>query len=115
VNDTRMSAVRLQSQFVMKYGTTTTKIVTLDTDELDGLVKSMLVMESQVFNQVKDQYSEVTFRSRSGFVAGAFFDFKSKGWKPFIQMSRMSDYTVYMSQDEFKTLRLLIEEAKKKL
>jgi len=53
--------------------TSDTKIAVLDQDDIDGIVKSMNNMIVNIFNTTKTNYTEVTFKSRSGFEAGCYF------------------------------------------
>lgn len=106
--------VRIESAFALRY-TTVKKVVSLDLDELHNLIKSMLLLEQSIFLQQPSHYTEAVFLSRSSFATGAFYEFKSKTWKPFVRLSYNDDYTVFLSIQEFQTFRLLLEDSLNRL
>ena len=49
------------------------KVSVLDSDEIDGLTQSMNNMIVNIFTTKKETYTEVTFKSRTGFSVGGYF------------------------------------------
>jgi hypothetical protein len=109
----KISGVRFEVEKAGRY-TSDTKIAFLDRDEVDGLIKSIGILKSSVFNSTRDSYTEVEFRSRSGFEAGAYF---SEGkWKTFVRLERFDrDSYVFLSPEDFDTLAALLAQAKEQL
>jgi len=109
-----VNAVRLESDFAGQY-TVSNKSVLLDLDEVTLLIQGLLLLEETYFAQQPVTYTEVNFASRSSFAAGAYYEYKTKTWQPFIRLSMFHDYTVVLNRQEFQSFRFLLEEAKNKL
>lgn len=93
---------------------TDTKIAVLDGDEIDGLIKSIKIIQGKIFPVIPTNYSEVTFRSRGGFEAGCFS--KKDGWSTYMKLERLdSNSYVFMEKDDLSKLLTLLEQAKAKL
>jgi len=112
LNDgTTFSAIRLEYESVDRY-TKTSKISILDKDEIDGLIKSIKNLNS-VFKTNRDTYTEITFKSRTGFECGAFY---TKKWKTYVKLEKYdSDSMVFLSTDDILNFLSLIEQAKSKM
>lgn len=109
------SALRFEYEYKSSYSTDT-KIATLDLDEIDGLLKSMNSLITNVFPSTREVYTEVTFISRTGFKAGAYYDNERKRWTPYFKLEKFdSNSSVYVSNEDFSNLLKLIEEAKAKM
>ena len=109
------SALRFEFKYKGSYSSAT-KIASLDNDEIDGLVKSMKNLQTNVFPSTRDTYTEVTFRSRTGFEAGAYFSPDKSKWTAYAQLEKYdSDSMVFLTTDDFMTLLNLIEQAKLKM
>lgn len=67
---------------------TDTKRAFLDSDEIDGLLKSIQFVRDNVMTTTPTIYTEVTYQSRSGFEFGAFFAIKGKGWTSYLKLER---------------------------
>lgn len=109
------TALRFEYEYKSSY-TTDTKIATLDLDEIDGLIKSMNNLKLNVFNSTRDVYTEVTFRSRTGLEAGAYFDIEKIKWVAFIKLEKYdSNSQVFLSTEDFTSILTLVEQAKAKM
>ncbi len=72
---------------------------------LDALLSAILIIQTKVFLDTLDNYTEVIFKSRSGFEAGCYNDIKKKTWQTFIQVVSYSDKsTVFMEPTDFLKL-----------
>jgi hypothetical protein len=112
VSASTISGVRFEYYAYASYGGDN-KIAVLDSDEIDGLIKSINVLKSSVFPSTRDSYSEVVYSSRDGFQAGAYFS-KNK-WTAFLKLERYdSKSQVTMEPEDFDKLLALIQEAKSK-
>lgn len=103
-----MSAVMFKIASVGKYSIETIT-VNVDSDEIEGLLKSLLIIKDDLFTKTPENYKEVTFKSRSGFEAGCYFE---KGvWVLYIKLN------IYDSKSlktlETSDLPLLIEQLEK--
>jgi len=84
----------------------------LDEDEVDGFLKTLKLLQSVVKTQ-RDTYSEVTYKSRGYFTAGAYYDEKRLRWKPFVQLLNYSDKTwIPIDDTVIGEMIVLVENAK---
>lgn len=112
VANSKISGLKLESSFYKSYGTST-KSCFLDSDEIDGLVKSGNLLLSTL-SQPVETYTEYVFTSRDGFQAGAYQS--KKEWKYFLKLEKYdSDANVWLEKEDFKKLIDLISQAKEKL
>lgn len=113
IEDTKMSGVRFEYEHKTSYASDT-KLALLDPDEVDGLIKSINILQNRIFNTTKTDYTEVTFRSRGGFEAGCYY---SKGdWKTYLKLEKYDkDSFVFLNKEDFTTLLNLLNQAKQKL
>jgi len=114
-NGTSKSALRFEYEYKSSYSSDS-KIASLDLDEIDGLIKSMKNLQSTVFPSTRDIYTEVTFKSRTGFEAGAYFSTDKGKWTAYIQIEKFdSNSLVFLTIEDFSTILGLIEQAKAKM
>lgn len=114
-NGTSKSALRFEYEYKSSYSSDT-KIATLDLDEIDGLIKSITNLKSSVFSSTRDVYTEVTFTSRTGFKAGAYYDVDKAKWVTFVKLEKFdSNSQVFLTTEDFATLQNLVEQAKAKM
>src|SRR6218665_2943469 len=71
ITNTKQSALKFEYENVGKYSSVT-KAAVLDIDEIDGLIKSVKIVQEKIFPIIPVNYTEVTFKSRGGFEAGCF-------------------------------------------
>ncbi|NER14542.1 hypothetical protein GWK08_13895 [Leptobacterium flavescens] len=108
-----LSALRFEKRTINKYSSGT-KVASLDIDELDGLIKSIIIIRDNVFGSVPKNYTEINFKSRSGFQAGCFFS--RNEWGTFLQIKKHDNKSfVLLKRDDFYKLLELLEIAKKQL
>lgn len=113
IKGSSFNALRFEFDYKSTYASSSdTKIASLDPDEIDGLVKSLRALQTTVFPSTRESYTEVTFRSRTGFQAGAFFDTKKKSWTPYVQVEKFDNNSlVFLSLEDFPKLIELVEGA----
>lgn len=109
----KTSSLKFEFEYSGKY-TSDTKAAVLDADEIDGLIKSITMMQEKVFPTSPSTYTEVSFKSRGGFDAGCY---SSKGsWSTYMKLEKYDkDSYVWLTKDDFPTLLNLLQHAKAKL
>lgn len=113
ISSESVSSVRFELEVASSYSKDT-KIAALDSDEIDGLIKSIITMKDKVFPSTPENYTEVSFRSRGGFEAGCFW---SKGdWSTYLKLDRYDSKSyVFLKRDNFPELLTLLDKAKSML
>ena len=112
MGNAKVSGVRFEIEKAGRY-TSDTKVAFLDQDEVDGLVKSINILKTSVLGTTRDSYTEIAFRSRSGFEAGAYFG--EGKWTTFMKLERFDkDSYVFLQPEDFDTLASLLQQAKQK-
>lgn len=113
ITNTKQSALRFEYESVGKYSTDT-KSALLDADEIDGLIKSVKIMQEKIFPSLASNYTEVSFKSRGGFDAGCYW---SKGnWSTYLKLEKYDkDSYVFLDKEDFQILLKLLEQAKARL
>jgi hypothetical protein len=112
---TSKTALRFEYEYKSSY-TSDTKIATLDLDEIDGLIKSMNNLKTTVFTSTRDVYTEVTFRSRTGFEAGAYYNVDKAKWVAYIKLEKFdSNSQVFFNTEDFASILTFVEQAKTKM
>ena len=112
---TGKSALRFEFEYKSSYSTDT-KIASLDADEIDGLIKSIKNLQTNVFPTTREIYTEVTFKSRTGFEAGAYYSPDKTKWSTYVQIEKFDrNSMVFLSTEDFASLLSLIEQAKAKM
>ena len=113
ISNTKQSALKFEYESIGKYSSDT-KVAVLDADEVDGLIKSIKIIQEKIFPSIATNYTEVSFKSRGGFEAGCFW---SKGsWSTYLKLEKYDkDSYVFLGKEDFTTLLGLLEQAKTKL
>jgi hypothetical protein len=112
--DQSILGIRFEYQYD-KNVITQTKIAYLDADEIDKLVNALKRMQTSVFNSTREAYTEVSFRSRSGLVFGAYYSPDKKQWAAFIQLNYLDNKTtVFLRTEDFEYYQKLLLDAKVK-
>ncbi len=113
ISNTKQKALKLSYDVVSGYSTDT-KTAVLDTDEIDGLMKSIKMMQEKVMLIVPVEYTEVSFKSRGGFEAGCFV---SKGaWSSYLKLEKFDGKSyVWIDKDDLTTFYDLLSQAKVKM
>ena len=90
------------------------KSAMLDADEIIGLMKSIKLIQDKILITNPDTYTEVSYRSRSGFESGCF---KSReGWSCYLKLEKYDeDSYVLLSPYELNILYGILEQAKLKM
>jgi len=113
ITNSKQSALKFEFDVATSYSTDT-KVAVLDTDEIDGLMKSIKILQDKVIVNVPPNYTEVYYRSRSGFEAGCFV---SKGsWSCYIKLEKYDGKSyVWLDKEDLPTLFTFLEQAKAKM
>ncbi|WP_192822788.1 hypothetical protein [Rufibacter sp. LB8] len=115
INAAKTSAVRFSAVTGSGYSAGT-KLGSVDADELDGLIKSIKLIQSSLLTSTPANYTEVSFTSRGGFEAGCYYSQDKKKWSAYLKLSRFdSNSMVFMSPEELVQVLTLLEQAKAKL
>jgi len=88
----------------------------LDVDEIEGLIKSIKNIQTNALTKLPESYTEVTFKSKTGFKAGAYFKPNVGKWMGFVKLNDYDDnsFTTMFAKD-LQLLLELLEKAKIKL
>lgn len=110
ISNESVSALRFEYEVAGSYSSDT-KIASLDADEIDGLIKSIKMMQEKVFTSSPTNYTEVTYKSRGGFEAGCYW---SKGdWATYLKLEKYDSKSyVFLKKDDFPELLTLLEKVK---
>lgn len=110
ISNESVSSVRFEYDVASSYSTDT-KIASLDSDEIDGLIASIKMMQEKVFQMTPTNYTEVTYKSRGGFEAGCYW---SKGdWKTYLKLEKYDGKSyVFLKKSDFPELLAQLEKAK---
>ncbi len=109
-----VSSIRFEYTVRTAY-TSDTKTAVIDSDEIDGLIKSIKAMQNDVFPTSRDVYTEVVFISRTGVVCGAYYDLEKRRWTPFLDIDKYRKATVFLTLGDMETFLGFIETAKTKM
>jgi hypothetical protein len=110
-----MSALRFEYQTTNQIFSQT-KLAIVDEDEMDGLISAVKTMITKMFIYEKDAYTEVTFQSRSRFVAGGYYTTDKKRWISYVQLDKLDNKsTIVISKDDFSHFLDLLKQAKEKM
>ncbi len=113
ISNTKTSALKFEVDVATTYSTDT-KVAILDVDEIDGLMKSIKLMQDKVMLTIPTTYTEVYYRSRGGFEGGCF---TSKGaWSCYLKLEKFDGKSyVWLDSEDLTSLYLLLEQAKSKM
>lgn len=113
ITGTKQSGLKFSMDVASSYSTDT-KSALLDADEIDGLIKSIKLIDEKVLATTPSNYTEVYYRSRSGFEAGCYM---SKGsWSCYLKLERFDSKSyVWLKPEELKNLLIILQQAKQKI
>ena len=113
ITSSKQSGLKFSMDVVSSYSTDT-KTAMLDADEIDGLMKSIKLIQEKVLITSPATYTEVNYRSRSGFEAGCF---TSKGsWSCFLKLEKYDSKSyVWINTEDLANLYSILEQAKTKM
>ncbi len=113
ISNTKTAALKFEYAITSTYGSDT-KVAVLDADEIDGLMKSIKIMQEKVMVSIPELYTEVSFRARGGFEAGCFV---SKGtWSTYLKLEKFDGKSyVFLEKEDLTALYTLLEQAKTKM
>lgn len=106
----KTSALKFEYEHKSSY-TSDTKAAVLDADEIDGLIKSIKLIQEKIYPSNPPNYTEVSFKSRSGFEAGCFSS--KNNWSAYMKLEKFdSNSFVFMDKEDLIKLLSLLEQAK---
>jgi len=109
----KLTAVLFEFEARASYGSDTKRAV-LDADEIDALISSIRMIKDKVMPTQATKYTEVNFKSRSGFMAGCFS--KKDKWSTFMKLEKYdSNSYVWLEDGDFDKLLTVLQAAKAKL
>lgn len=113
ISGSKESGLKFSMDVASSYSTDT-KSAMLDSDEIEGLMKSIKLIQEKVLVTTPSTYTEVYYRSRSGFEAGCF---TSKGsWSCYLKLERYDSKSyVWINAEELSNLYTILEQAKLKM
>lgn len=89
-----------------------TKVAVLDPDEVEALIKSLKKIQAEILPKAAEHYTEVSFRSRSGFEAGCYFDVDKKDWSTYLKLEKFDGRSyVFLKAADFPQLIELLVKA----
>jgi hypothetical protein len=94
-------------------GHSSSRYAVVDADEADNLIKAIKLIQEKVLTATPSGFTEVSFRSRGGFVVGCLY--QDKKWKIYINMDRAGDHSLGLSTDDLRELLLNVQDARVKL
>lgn len=104
----KMSALKFTIASVGKYSIETITAY-VDSDEIEDMLKSLSIIKDDVTTKTPVNYTEATFKSRSGFEVGCYFE---KGaWALYVKLNIYDSKSIKML--EISDLPLLIEQLEK--
>lgn len=110
ISNTKKAALKFEYEYVSRY-TSDTKAAFLDPDEVDGLMKSIKIMQERLFPSTPKNYTEVYYRSRAGFEAGCFTD--KNTWSTYLKLEKYDSKSyIFLDTDDLVTLYTYLEKAK---
>jgi hypothetical protein len=109
----KVTAIQFEYEYRTSY-TSDTKLAVLDADEVDAFLTSIKIIREKVMPVATTKYTEVSFKSRSGFMAGCFS--KKGKWSGYMKLSQYDGNSfVFFEEDDFNKLYALMQSAKAKL
>ncbi len=113
ISGSKESGLKFSMDVASSYSTDT-KSAMLDSDEIEGLMKSIKLIQEKVLVTTPSTYTEVYYRSRSGFEAGCF---TSKGsWSCYLKLEKYDSKSyVWINAEELTNLYTILEQAKLKM
>jgi hypothetical protein len=109
----KVTGIQFEYEYRASYGSDT-KLAVLDADEVDALLTSIKMIREKVMPVAATKYTEVSFKSRSGFMAGCFS--KKDKWSGYMKLSRYDTNSfVFFEEGDFNKLYVLVQSAKAKL
>jgi len=107
------TALRFEYEDKKTY-TSETRIAALDLDEIDGMLKSVRALLQEVYYTTREVYTEIDFRSRTGFVCAGFYETNKSEWIVLVKVGRNCS-SIYMTKEEMAKFIGLVEVGQKKM
>lgn len=71
-------------------------------------------MQSMI-SETRDSYTEVTFKSRTGFKAGMYYDKKGNKWQGYLEVGRLTTATAFLPMDDMAKFMGFVSSVKDKM
>lgn len=115
INENKEQAIRFEYEYYDSYlDQMETKLGSLDKDELEGLIKSINIMRTVVFNSFPEHYTEVGFVSRTGFKAGCYS--MPGDWKFYLQLDQYDDRSyIWLTKEDSATILNILDQSNERL
>ncbi|NEN22365.1 hypothetical protein G3O08_02470 [Cryomorpha ignava] len=105
-----LRALRFEYLVVSTYNTHT-KVATVDTDEIDGLINAVKMIQAKLVSANLINRTEVTYRTRGEFEVGCYL--KNQEWTAYLQLVCYdSDSRVRLKEGDLAELLALLEIGK---
>jgi len=113
ITGSKQSGLKFSMDVTSSYSTDT-KSAMLDSDEIDGLMKSIKLIQEKVLITNPPTYTEVYYRSRSGFEAGCY---TNKGsWSCYLKLEKYDGKSyIWINVEELIKIYSILEQAKLKM
>ena len=116
INNKRITGVKFSYDNGVKTVNAQTRVVFIDKDEVDALIKSIQIIKEQILPSKENHYTEVLFKTRGGFEAGCFFSLKNNQWNGYMNFVKNSrESYILLELPDFDVLMELLRQAKQKL
>jgi hypothetical protein len=86
-----------------------------DSDEIDGLIKSIKFMKENVFPTMPSNYTEIIYKNKRDFELACFYDEKKKQWSILGHLDYRSDSRYILGIKDLDLLLNFLEQAKGKI
>lgn len=110
----KVKSLRLKKDPIGEYESDHVGVI--DNDEVEGLIKSLELIKSNVIAITPDVYTEVSYKSRGGFEAGGYYSDTDKAWHYYLKMSKYDEKSYqFFKSNELEELLTFLNSAKPKL
>ena len=113
ISTTGISAIKFEYELTSA-NSIDSKSTYIDTDEIEGLLKSLKIIQEKINSLKPANYTEIYFRSRGGLETGCITG--NGGWTTYLIIQKIDDDRyIWITIADLKTLYTLLEQAKDKL
>lgn len=113
ISSESISAVKFEYKVTSSYSSDT-KSASLDSDEIDELIKSLIIIRDSIFPSSPTTYEEIRYRSRGGFEAGCYWS--KSDWSAYLKLEKYDSKSyVFLQKEDFPELLNLLKKAQASL
>ena len=106
----KMGCLRIETQYASGY-ISNNYIGTMDSDEIDACIKSLIYLKDNLLNTQPNVYTECLYRTRDNVTIGAYFKENTKNWAPFVQPKISSNSMKAISKADIDEIILILRDA----